>query len=304
MVQTFNTIKFKDQLRILEDCNSWMVDQVRINIKETRFEKILSILRIIVDYYEQNKVHELMQQYDEATLFFVLTDATTYIKLFDFFKDKKDHEIPRRKLIESINGPILPWEEVPDKGTDHSRNISFELETAVWFHKSGIKIEDFDDVQFLFDNHSFNVQCKRIHSLKRIADNVAIAVQQISKRMQKGNKMKGIICICIDKYTEKEGWILQANHVDEIGPHLDKLAMDFIRDYRHHWQNLANISILGTAIVVNILASIKQDPFPMLTTCKNTVIDIIPNQGIGQDYDYSLIKNLSIHLGDSRTIKS
>ncbi|MEE9215329.1 MAG: hypothetical protein V3U54_11160 [Thermodesulfobacteriota bacterium] len=281
-----------------------MVDQIGIDVKETRFEKILSVLRIIVDYYEQNKVHELMQQYDEASLFFVLTDATTYIKLFNFFKDKKSHEIPRRKLIESITGPILPWEEVPNKGTAHSRNISFELETAVWFHKSGIEIENFDDVQFLFDNHFFNVQCKRIHSLYRIADNIADAARQISKRMQKGNKMKGVIYLCIDKFTEKEGWILQVNHVDEIGPHLDKLAIDFIRNYSHLWKNLANINILGTAIVVNILASIKQDPFPMLTTCKNTVIDIIPNQGIGQDSDYSLIKNLCVHLGDSRTIKS
>jgi len=221
MAQSFNTIKFEEQLGVLEDCNTWMIRKIGLNVTDTRFDYILNLLRIIVDRYRQDKVQELMKQYDEATLFFALTDASSYIKIFNFFKDKKSHEIPRGKLTESINGPILPWEEEPDKGTAHNRNISFELETAIWFHKSGIEIENFDDVQFLFDRHTFNVQCKRIHSPKRIADNIENAAQQISKRMENGEKMKGIICLCIDKLTEKEGWILQVDHEDEVGPNLD-----------------------------------------------------------------------------------
>lgn len=291
-------------MSLLEEYNEWMTDPIGINVKGTRLENTLSLLRIIVDHYRQNKVLELMQKYDEATLFYVLTDTITFIELFAFFKNKKSHEIPRGKLMQSINGPILPWKEEPEKGTAHSRNTSFELETAVWFHKSGLEIKNFDDVQFLFDNHTFNVQCKRIHSFKKISDNVESAVTQISKRMEVSSKMKGIICLCIDKLAEKEGWVLQVNNENEIGPHLDKLTHDFIRSYRHLWQKLVNINILGTAIVINTLASIKQDTYPMLTTCKHTMVDIIPNKAFQQEYDYLLIKRLGTKLEATRTMKT
>lgn len=255
------SIQFDDQLSILKKCNKWMTEQIGINVKGTRFESTLNLLQIIVDHYKRNNIQKLMKKYDEATLFYVLTDTVTFIKLFQFFKNKKSHEIPRGKLTESINGPILPWEEEPEKGTAHSRNISFELETAAWFHKSGLEIENFDDVQFIFDNHTFNIQCKRFHSLKKVSDNIESAANQISKRMENSSKMKGIICLCIDKLTEKEGWILQVNHEAEIGPHIDKLTHDFIHSYSHLWQKLLNINILGTVLVSNTLASIKQDPY-------------------------------------------
>jgi cell division protein ZapA (FtsZ GTPase activity inhibitor) len=302
--QLFDTIKFEEQLAILKSCELWMVEEIGIKIVDSRFEKIVNMLDIIVDHYQRDEVHELMQKYDEATLFYILTDAATYIKIYDFFKTKKSHEIPRKKIVESIKGPILPWEEEPDKGTAHNRNICFELETAVWIHKSDIEIENFDDVQFVFSGHQFNVECKRVHSMKKIADNIDKAAHQISEKMKNGTRMRGIICLCIDKLIDKEGKILQVNQVNDVGPHLDKLAIDFIKNYSHLWQKLLNINILGTAIVVNILASIEQDPYPLLTTCRHTVLDIIPNQNVGQDYDYFLIKSLGEKLGAARTIES
>ena len=111
------------------------------------------------------------------------------------------------------------------------------------------------------------------------------------------------MCLCIDKLTEKEKWILQVNHENEVGPHLDKLALDFIQTYSHHWQKLVNINILGTAIVLKILASINQAPYSMLTTCKHTILDIIPNKAF-QKYDYLLIKSLSAKLGASRAMRN
>ena len=299
MAQTFNTISFEEQLSILEDCSEWMIG-IGIDTKNTRFETILSLFRIIVDHYRQDKISELMQKYTEATLFYVLTDATSFMEIYLFLKNKKSHEIPRRKLTESINGPILPWEEEPNKGTAHSRNIVFELETAALFHKEGFEIVNLDDVQFLFDNNMFNVQCKRIHSLTNIEYNIKEAASQISKRMDNKSNIKGIIFLCIDKLTEKEKHILNVDHVNEIGPHMGKLAHDFITTYNHLWRNLINIHIIGTVVFVNILASINQNNKSMLTTCKQRMIDIIPEKK-HQHYDYLLIKNLSAKLEASRS---
>ena len=295
MAQTFNTITFEKQLSILENCSRWMV-QIGIDLTNTRFEKILTILRVIVDHYKQDNISELYNKYSEATLFYVLTDATAFMKIFLFLKDKKSHQIPRRKIIESISGPILPWEEEPKQGTSHSRNTIFELETAVLFHESGLEIKDFDDVRFLFDNYAFNVQCKRIHSPKRIADNVKEAATQISNQNGNKPKVKGIIFLCIDKLTEKEKVILEVNHENEVGPHLDMITREFIQTYNHLWQNLININILGTAIFIKILANIKRYNKPMPTICRHRILDIIPDKN-HQPHDYLLIKKLSAKLG-------
>ena len=69
MAQTFNTITFEKQLSILENCSRWMA-QIGIDLTNTRFEKILTILRVIVDHYKQDNVSELYNKYSEATLFY------------------------------------------------------------------------------------------------------------------------------------------------------------------------------------------------------------------------------------------
>jgi hypothetical protein len=297
MAQTFNTITFEKQLSILENCSKWMV-KLGIDITNTRFEKILTILRVIVEHYKQDNVSELYSKYNEATLFHVLTDATAFMKIFLFLKDKKSHQIPRKKIIESISGPILPWEEEPKEGTSHSRNTVFELETAVLFHEAGLEIKDFDDVRFIFDNYTFNVQCKRIHSPKRIADNIKEAATQILKQNGNKSKAKGIIFLCIDKLTEKEKVILEVNHEKDIGPHLEMITWEFIQTYNHLWRNLITINVLGTAIFIKILANIKRRNKPMLTVCRHRMLDIIPDK-IYQPHDYLLIKKLSAKLGSS-----
>lgn len=253
---------------------------------------------MIVDHYKQDNVSELYSKYSEATLFYVLTDATAFMKIFLFLKDKKSHQIPRKKIIESISGPILPWEEEPKQGTSHSRNTIFELETAVLFHEAGLEIKDFDDVSFLFDNYTFNVQCKRIHSPKRIADNIKEAATQISKQNGNKSKAKGIIFLCIDKLTEKERVILEVNNEKDVGPHLDMITREFIQTYNHLWRNLININVLGTAIFIKILANIKRHNKPMLTVCRHRMLDIIPDKSY-QPHDYLLIKKLSAKLGSS-----
>ena len=296
MTRKFSTIKVKGQLSTLENCNNWLA-QAGISVTNTRFNKILSILRIIVEYYEQNRVPELMHQYDEATLFYVLTDTIAFIEIYELLRDKKNHELPRKKLKEIINGPLLPWGEDSTDGTGHSRNTLFELETAAWFNNAGIEIEYFDDVGFSFSNHSFNVQCKRIHSSRNIADNVSAAADQLTKKMRNDPRMKGIICLSVDKLTETEGWIFEVSNENEIAPMLNEIANNFIKKFNCIWQNLININIIGVAIVLKVLSSIKYEPYPMLTTCRTRIMDIIPNKAFYQGYDYLLIKSLSKKIG-------
>jgi len=179
----------------------------------------------------------------------------------------------RAKFKEMIVGPLLSWDESPTKNNIHGRNTLFELETAAVFKRAGLKITNYDDVQFNFKKKQFNVQCKRIHSPKRVADNISNAVDQITKRMKNSNT-KGLICLSIDKISDKEGYILEAENHENVGLSLEKICGDFINIKRKNWQNLVNINVLGTLIIINAIALLKNyEHGPLLTNCRHTTLD-------------------------------
>lgn len=299
----FSTIKFEEQLMLLYECSKWL-RSVRVRTTGTRFERVLQLMQTLVDHYKAGKVSELLESQDEATLYYVISGATSFIDVYLAFNDLKDHMVPRRKLTEALRGPLLPWEEQPGTLDTHGRNTLFELETAAWFKSCGIPPCGFDDVEFTFEGNTFNVQCKRVYSSKKVEDNVRTAVDQISCRMSDKFKEKGLICLCVDKITDKEGSILEVNDHKEIGPILDKMAHEFVDQYNRTWQRLVNNNILATIVVVKVLTSIRQDPHPLLTTARTRILDIIPDNAFYQQYDYNLIKSLSSRLGASRLITS
>jgi hypothetical protein len=284
------TIKFDQTLSILEESEEWL-SNVGVPVVGTRFSEILETVRIIVDHYKRKKISKLLENYPEANLYYALTDATAFIRVYYNFKNLKSDKLPRAKLKEMLIGPLLPWDEAPDKGNIHGRNILFELETAARFMSAGLNITSFDDVQFNYRKHAFNVQCKRIHSPRRIRDSVSDAVQQITKRMNKNPDMKGLICLSIDKISEKEGLILEVRTEKDIEPHIARIPYEFIDSYRDIWQHLINIHILGTLIVFNAVAIIY-DNAPLLTQCRQVTLDIIPQRTFYQLKDYRLINAL------------
>ena len=158
------------------------------------------------------------------------------------------------------------------------------------------------DIQFNFKKKQFNVQCKRIHSPKRVADNISIAVDQITTRM-KDTQTKGLICLSIDKISEKEGYVLEAENHESVGPSLGKICGDFINIQRTNWQNLVNINVLGTLIVINAIALLKNyEHGPLLTNCRQTTLDIIPRNIFLQQSDYRLIRALSLKIMNPKAL--
>ncbi|MBC8527260.1 MAG: hypothetical protein H8D22_10510 [Candidatus Cloacimonetes bacterium] len=288
-------------MRIVEEFGQWLVG-VGVKTHDTRFSEMIDILRIIVQHYKDENMPELFEKYDEATLYVVLTEATAFVRIFFAFKKTKSHKLPRTKFKEMLKGPLLPWNESPDQANIQARNTLFELEMAALFKSAGLKISSYDDVEFRFKKKTFNVQCKRIHSPNMISENVSGAATQITRRMQ-GSNTKGLICICIDKLTEKEGWILQAENHQNAGLSLDQICRDFIHTNNHLWQNLVNTNILGTLIIMNAIALLNK-PDSLLTNCRQATMDIIPRNIIHQQSDYRLIKDLSKKLLKPKAISS
>jgi hypothetical protein len=51
-----------------------------------------------------------------------------------------------------------------------------------------------------------------------------------------------------------------------------------------------NINILGLGLV-HVIAIMEEEPFDLLTTCRNIDLDIIPQKEYFQTTDYNLMRN-------------
>ncbi len=178
MTKLFSEIKFDRELKLVKKFDQWLI-QNGIKTSGSRLHEVIGLLKIIVDHYKADKVTQLRSNYDEATLWVVLTDATAFVRIYLAFRNTKSHELPRTEFKKMIAAPLLPWDESPNKNNIHGRNTLFELEMATVFKNADLKITNYDDVQFDFKNKQFNVQCKRIHSSKGVAANVSNAVAQM-----------------------------------------------------------------------------------------------------------------------------
>ncbi|MDL2123971.1 MAG: hypothetical protein LWX51_13030 [Deltaproteobacteria bacterium] len=291
MTFRFNRITFEDQFQKLEKAGQWL-SNIRVETENTRFDEILRLNKEIVEHHNNNLVEELIGKYGNLKLWRALTEASSFIEIHEAFKIQKSHVHPRAKLKKMLEGPYHSWDEDVHAGNIEPRNTLFELEAASKFKKGGAKITGFDDVDFVFKKTKFNVQCKRLHSEKKVRDNVSEAATQFYKRMRSRPNLKGIVCLSIDKLTGKEEMILKIKSPDEIRPKLTVISNSFLAKYRDLWHNLLNTNILAVLLFVHMVANIEEEPYDLLTTCRDIAFDVIPQQNFIQILDYNLIIEL------------
>ncbi len=298
MASSFNRITYENQFSALKNAEAWL-DQIGINTEKTRFSEILKLNRLIVESQTRGSLDELINEYGNLKLWYALTEASSFIKIYEAFKKEKSHTHPRAKLKKMLGGPFLPWDENQKANNIESRNTLFELETAAKIKLAGGKIKGFDDVDFIFKKTKFNVQCKRLHSESNVKYNIEKAAEQFNKKMRKKENLKGIIALSLDKVTGKEEMILNAKSPNNVSPFLAKISNDFMNQYRQIWNSFININILGVLLFVHAIAEIDEEPYGLLTTCSEISFDLIPRQNFYQMYDYNLIKEFGVRMQET-----
>lgn len=268
----FNRVTFNDQFQKLLATRQWL-DSIGVQTQNTRFDEVLRLNKEIVEHHKNNLVEELIETFGNLKLWFALTEASSFIEIHEAFKNLKSHLRPRAKLKMMLHGPYHSWDEDVDGGNIEPRNTLFELEVASKFQMAGTKIIGFDDVDFVFKKTKFNVQCKRIHSQKKVKNSISEAAAQFYKRMKARPNPKGIICLSIDKLTGKKEMILKVDSADEVRPKLAGLSNAFFVKYRSLWQNLVNTNILAVLLFVHVVATIPwQDALEIILRTNNLAI--------------------------------
>jgi hypothetical protein len=289
MAFNFERIKFEKQFEYLDNTQEWL-KIIGINTTNTRFEKIYNLNKIIIEHYNNNLLNKLLEQYDKLELSLALVDASSFINIYEAFKDEK--RLIHPKLRKILEGPYYSWDEDPSKGDNENRNILFELETAAFFKKAGVEIIGFDDVDFSFEGTVFNCQCKRLFSKKNINKNISKSGEQFTKRMESQANIKGILCFSIDKVIGKEKFVFKMKTLDGIKT-LEKHVIEFSSKYRYLWKNFLNISILAVFIFFHAVSILEEEPHDLLINCREIEGNIIPSNKFTQFHDYYLIKKLA-----------
>lgn len=289
MAFNFERIRFEKQFEYLDNTKEWL-KIIGINTANTRFEKIYNLNKLIVEHHNNNSVNQLVEQYDKLELSLALVDASSFINIYEAFKDEKSKVHPKLKKI--LEGPYYSWEEDPLKGDNENRNILFELETAAFFKKAGVEIIGFDDVDFSFEGTIFNVQCKRIFSEKKINKNISKSANQFTKKMESQANIKGIMCFSVDKLIGKEQFVFKVKTLDEIKD-LDKHIIEFSSKYKYLWNGFLNINILAVFIFFHAVSILEEEPHDLLINCRQIEGNIIPSNNFIQFQDYYLIKKLA-----------
>ena len=294
-MSSFSRMSYEDQFSMLEKVEAWL-NQIGISLENTRFSEILRLNRLIVEHQNQETLDSLINKYGTLKLWYALTEASSFIQIYEAFEKEKSHIQRRSKLKKMLGGPFLPWDENQEENNIESRNTLFELETAAKIKKSGGKIIGFDDVDFIFKRVKFNVQCKRLQSLGNIKYNIEKAADQFNRKMKRKSNIKGIISLSLDKVAGKEEMILKVKSPNELRPNLAKISNEFLYQYRNIWHSFLNINILGVLLFIHILAIIEEEPYGLLTTCCDVAFDLTPRQNFYQKNDYNIIKELGIRL--------
>ena len=153
------------------------------NLSKSRFAKIIEVIDTIMNN-ELLTIDELYR-YSEAM---DLKDTLNY------FKEENTQEEFLVKMKKTISGSNL----LNENNKKDARNYFFELKIATFFKKKEFKINftKDSDIQIVFNDTKYNVQCKRPQNEKKIIERVLHAYKQLSENT---NGIKGIIALDLSK---------------------------------------------------------------------------------------------------------
>jgi len=258
-----DSISYQKSYELLLKVESWL-NSKGILTKDTRFEKIKGNVKAIHDSFVGNSLDSLIAEKGIEELWLSLLESTPFESIYKAFKDLKDHEIPRRKLRDTLSGPFLPTEEKSGTETVNSRNYLFELELASKLKNKGINVNGFDDVKFTFESVDFTIECKRIFSDKTVRTNIEKAYEQLKERMNANEKKRGIIALSIEKIFQTDHLYFSATEA-EVGTRINNYIDSFIKQNKQHFlRTILDIRIIGFFIIQKFIAIIE--PQHLLTS--------------------------------------
>ncbi len=207
--------KYSDLL-LYEDRLKKLYERFGLNFNSTnRISKYFAYLSEIEKNRQKDKLSfsKLLQK-DKAKYYYSQYYVLEMCNIVDALESStQDAKLIREKLIDLSKGTYLLSEE--SSNNTKARDTTFELSLFAFLRARNLNIKLCDpnpDLQLVSDNFTYNIECKRPHSLKSLEDHIKKAVKQLKKSA--GNNVVPTIALSLEQVLLGGDLILDSR--DEI----------------------------------------------------------------------------------------
>lgn len=230
---------YDEILEKVNEAERWMIS-LGLKIKNTRFDTAKKNFEIINKYYKSNNIDNIDKVIDNEIGIQSMFTCRDFVYIFENLKNFEKKSILKEIIKKSLKGPLLAKDET-GRNRGRARDLFFQLELASFLTERGIGVENFDDVQFMFDNYKFHIECKRPFAAKGMKWNSKKAYKQLKKHLIRKND-RGIVAFAVDKVIGKEkdieDKILITQNKNALLRREDSLINEIIGRYRDLWNKI------------------------------------------------------------------
>lgn len=284
---------YQEILNKLNPCELWL-KSLNIPTSNSRLSEIIGYIDSLNSHYNNQTLPSLIEEVGNEKLWFALLESRAFITIHEAFLGLNQSRLPKKKLEEILKGPFLPTDEKPGDANVNARNCLFELELAARMKSSGFNVTGFDDIEFDYSNNKFNIQCKRLFSVRNMSYNINRAYEQLGGKLN-NNAGKGIIALAIEKIEETDRYLLDVSSKQEGGNKVNQRIVSIIQKYGNLWHNFIDIRVIGVLICLKFI-SIIRDEGPLLASGFFIGCDPLCSNQSTQFYDRQLIENIARQL--------
>ena len=254
MTSYLTTQTYDELYTQLVEARAWFTD-LGLSTSGNRFGAIVSNVDLVRQHYDKPSFEDDLHEHSMHELQMSLLDAGSFVTVADQLRDLRSDQLPRRRLGESLGGPLMPHDEKNDGGTIQARNALFELELASRLQARGLKLQRFDDIEFEFRGVEVNVQCKRLHSPNALQHNLDAACAQLARRIA-GTQKRGLVAIGIDKILQTDRHVMTAQNESDLKASAEARMNRFLRESEQRFMAIVDIRVLGLFIDMRFIGDV------------------------------------------------
>lgn len=220
--------------------------------KGTRLEEIEEKVRDLLQDLDTCRPEEVVERRSNTETYYALSDGAAFGKIARELSQVGPNLLPRRKLRTILEGPLSPLQENPADATVNARNHFSELELAADFSERGIRPTGFDDLRFVFEDVDYWVECKRLHSHRRVRANIGEAYGQLQRKLP-DDRARGAIALVVDRVLGLDQRILRLQRAQDLNNEVSQLVDQFRAEHQTAWLNFVDTRIVAMLIIVRFL---------------------------------------------------
>lgn len=170
----------------------------------------------------------------------------------------QDRKIIKEKLIDLSKGTYLLSEE--SSNNTKARDTSFELSLFSFLRVRNLNIKLCDpnpDLQLVSNNFTYNIECKRPHSLKSLEEHIKKAVKQLTKSA--GNNVVPTIALSLEQVLLGGDLILDSRDEGSAANFLNATLFAFLQENNRLLQKICGDEPCLVLYYLSCLVGFKTD---------------------------------------------